>query len=437
MVGDSTRSGEPGKPVYPSNMRIELLSDVAQDGAVVYLLARLEAAASPERDRPPVNLALAIDRSSSMRGPRLRQAIRAAAELLSRLEPTDRLTIVGFDSSARTLFGPENMTPEAAASARRALAELDSGVGTNLAAAIRKGGEAITSGFVRGAVARLILLTDGQPSVGVTDASRLCRLVEKESERGVVTTTMGIGEGFEDELLAEMASRGRGGFHYLASPGDIPAAFGRELDGVFAIAATETQVKVLPHADVLSVDLLHRLPSRVLDDGLQIDVGEVAAGAPRQLLLKLVRNPLSGTRNLGTVMVTHKGPGGEAGDALLVGAELPPQVISDHARQVQDERLRLAVAAAVDAAWARRASGDSPQALETLARIRTRVLEAQKKREASPEVTDALLADMSAAAEAVQKSAAERDRLRRGMREQSHVTLLGRSVVSKLPREDD
>ena len=47
---------------------------------------------------------------------------------------------------------------------------------------------------------------------------------------------MGIGEGFDDELLGEIARRGRGGFYYLATPEAIPAAFGRELAGVFAIA---------------------------------------------------------------------------------------------------------------------------------------------------------------------------------------------------------
>lgn len=418
-------------------MRVELLADVGQQGAVVYVLARLIADADADDQRPPVNLAVAIDRSSSMRGPRLRQAVRAATELVSRLGPADRLTIFGFDASPRTIFGPEQVTGETRGEAIAALSGLDSGVGTNLAAAVRKGAEAITSGFVRGAVSRLILLTDGQPSVGITDASRLCRLVEKEYERGVTVTTMGIGEGFEDELLSEMARRGRGGFYYLATPAHIPAAFGRELDGVFAIAATDTQLKVVPHADVVSVDLLHRLPARVLEDALQIDIGEVASGAPRQVLLKIVRNPLSKARNLGTVAVTHKRTSGDNGDPHLIGLELPAENDPAISRQVQGERLRLAVAAAVDAAWARRASGDSDQALATLVKIRERVLEAVDRREAPGELLDALLADMAAAEEAVQKSAAERARLRRNMREQSHVTLVGRSVVSRLPVDED
>ena len=64
-------------------------------------------------------------------------------------------------------------------------------------------------------------------------------MVEKEYERGVTITTMGVGEGFEDELLSEMARRGRGGFHYLSNPSDIPAAFGRELDGAEGVHLLE------------------------------------------------------------------------------------------------------------------------------------------------------------------------------------------------------
>src|SRR5690606_33563962 len=102
----------------------------------------------------------------------------------------------------RTVFGPAHLTDEAKRALLTALAEIRTGVGTNLAAGIKKGSEAIRSGFVRGAVSRLVLLTDGQPSVGITDSTRLATLGEKEAARGVTITTMGLGEGFDDELLS-------------------------------------------------------------------------------------------------------------------------------------------------------------------------------------------------------------------------------------------
>ncbi|HWM85632.1 MAG TPA: VWA domain-containing protein [Kofleriaceae bacterium] len=420
-------------------MRLEVLAEVTDGGATVHLLARLEADASPADERPPINLALAIDRSSSMRGPRFAQAIRAASQVVQRLDARDRLTILAFDGSVRVVFGPERVTPEAAARLADLLGELDTGVGTNLAAAIKSGAERIRAGYVRGALSRLVLLTDGQPSVGLTDAEKLCSLVESEWENGVTVTAMGIGESFEDELLAEMARRGRGGFHYLATPADIPAAFGRELSGLFAIAATQAELKLVPHEHVTAIDLLHRLPSRPLDDGLVVEVGEVASGAPRLVLFRIARDPSSESRHLVTARLTYRTPDGRPGDASILGVELPRLPLGEASRLVTLERFRLAVAAAVDQAWARRAAGDRERALGGLREVEAQLLAARAQSTFAAEEVEPLLADLAAAADAVQRSAAEREKIKRRLRERSQVTLLGHSTLARLPpiRDED
>ncbi|WP_428261077.1 vWA domain-containing protein [Haliangium sp.] len=418
-------------------MRVELLTDVADAGMTVYLLVRLEAVASTAAQRPPVNLALAIDRSSSMRGPRIAHAVAAARRVVEQLDERDRLSIVTFDASARSLFGPANMTPEAKQRLDSALAGLRTGVGTNLAAGIKKGAEAVRSGYVRGAVARLVLLTDGQPSLGITDPSRLCALAEKEAGRGVSLTTMGLGEGFDDELLAELAHSGRGGFHYLASAADIPGAFGRELAGVFAIAATQTELGLRPAEHVAAAELVHRLPSRPMDDGLVVELGELAAASPRQVLFRLTRMPDSDDPRCGTLTVTYRTPDGNPGDAHLIGIDAPTEANEDHRRAITLERTRLAVASAVDTAWARRASGDSMRALAALGEIKAEVLQLEQSGEADGPALAELMADIAEAEGAVVKSSAERERARRSMRERSHITLLGQSAARPLPPPDD
>jgi Ca-activated chloride channel family protein len=420
-------------------MRLEVLAEVTEPGATVHLLARLEADAEPARPRPPVNLALVVDRSSSMRGPRFAQAIRAASQVVQRLEPRDRLTVVAFDAGVEVVFGPERVTREAGQKLVHALQALETGVGTNLAAAIKTGAERIRAGYVRDALTRLVLLTDGQPSVGITDAERLCALVEAEWQSGVTLTAMGLGEGFEDELLAEMARRGRGGFHYLAAAGDIPAAFGRELAGLFAIAATQVELKLVPHEDVTAIDLMHRLPARPVDDGLVVEVGEVASGAPRQVLFRITRNPASGSRHLVTARLTYRTADGRPGDASILGIELPRLPLAGAAREVMLERFRLAVATAVDQAWARRASGDRDRSLAGVREVETQLMAARSQASLPAEDLEPLLADLAAAAEAVQRSAVEREKIRRRLRERSHVTLLGHSTAARVPpgREDD
>lgn len=409
------------------------MADVADGGLSVYLLVRLEAEAVASTERNPVNLALVIDRSSSMRGPRLAQAVRAATEVVGKLDDRDRLTVIAFDGGARIVFGPDRVTDASRAQLIRALAELDTGAGTNLAAALRKGADALKAGYVRGAVSRLVVLTDGQPSVGVTDSEKLFALAENECKLGVTITTMGIGEGFEDELLAEIARRGRGGFYYLASPADIPAAFGRELAGVFAIAATQTELKFVPNDDIRAVDLLHRVPSRPGEEGLTVEVGEVASGAPRQLLFRLSRRSTATSTHCGTLRLTWRRADGKPGDGHIVGVELPRLPLGEERQQVMLERLRVAVATSVDLAWARRASGDSGLALAGLSEIKRQVLEAQQNGAAPRAELDDLIDDLDTATEAVQSGAAERERLRRSLRERSQVTLLGQSAAGRYP----
>jgi Ca-activated chloride channel homolog len=418
-------------------MRVRVLTDVTDAGGTVYALVRLEAGPQTVATRPPVNLALVIDRSSSMRGPRITQALEASRQLVERLGPTDRLSVVTFDAAARTIFGPEATGDAARARALDALAGVRTGVGTNLAGGIRAGAEAIASGFVRGAMSRLILLTDGQPSVGVTSSERLGALVEKETARGATITAMGVGVGFDDELLSELARRGRGGFYYLASAADIPAAFGRELEGVFAIAARDIQLKLVPGDEVGAAEVLHRLDSRPLDDGLLVEVGEVAAGAPRQILFKLSRTPGAAGRRCATLAVSWHNVDGSAGEGHIVGVELPATPLSAHAREVLLERLRLEVARAVDAAWARRASSDARQALEVVHEVKQMVMSARDDDRADPEALGDLLAELAEAEGAVARSPAERERMRRAMRERSHITLLGQSTIRPLPEPDD
>jgi Ca-activated chloride channel family protein len=292
---------------------------------------------------------------------------------------------------------------------------------------------------VREAIARVILLTDGLPSVGVRAVDKLGAIAEAEAARGVTTTTMGIGEAFDDDLLGEISRRGKGGFYYLANPESIPAAFGRELEGVFSIAGTQVELKIVLEEQVTSCEVLHRLTTRHAADGLVVEVGEIALGAPRQVLVKMQRqSPTSAekSRLLAKLAVTYKDGRGHDG-AHLVRVESP--VIGAGRPEVAEvalERLRLASAVAVDEAWARRASGHREQAIAALAEVRSAVAGARDRGLAPRPLLDEIANEIVEAEEAIAGAAREAERYRRAARERSHVTLLGQSVVRPLPEDE-
>ncbi len=447
-------------------MRIDLFTASLEDPRVVYSLIRLTAEPAgtatgetpyrvpgrgPEAVRRPVNLALVIDRSSSMRGPRLAQAVLAVRRVVERLDERDRLTVVTFDAAVRVLSPPGPVTAETRRRLYQELERLETGAGTNLAAGWRKGCELVAAAYVREAVARVILLTDGLPSVGIRDAEKLGVIAEAEASRGVSTTTMGIGEAFDDELLGEIARRGQGGFYFLATPEAIPAAFGRELAGVFSIAATRVELKIVLEENVASCEVLHRLTTRAApdgQDGLIVEMGEVAIGAPRQVLVKIIRPELEvdtqygreTTRLLAKVALTYRDDSGhECAHLARLGVTSGPNPVQQSEQMKEElaevalERLRLASAVAVDEAWARRASGHREQAIAALADVRSAIAGARDRGLAPRHLLDQISAEVLGAEEAIAGAAREAERYRRAARERSHVTLLGQSAVRPLP----
>src|SRR5262249_48988431 len=134
-------------------MRLDLFCASLEDPRVVYALLRMTAdpaaqvasvgpGGTPYREglfverpptRRPVNMVLVLDRSSSMRGPRLAQAILAVRRVLERLDERDRLGVVTFDAGVRVLLPPGPVTDEARRRLNAELEKLDTGAGTNLA----------------------------------------------------------------------------------------------------------------------------------------------------------------------------------------------------------------------------------------------------------------------------------------------------------------
>jgi Ca-activated chloride channel homolog len=155
----------------------------------------------------PVSLALVIDTSGSMRGEKLQQAQDAARRLVAQLHEGDELAMVSFGESARTL----SRQPMSAAGRAAALAFIDgleANGGTNLHDGLTAGARALVE--ARGSQ-RLVLVSDGRPTVGLTVSQQLAGAVSVIHERGVTVTAIGVGDDFDSALMQSLAQQG-GGF---------------------------------------------------------------------------------------------------------------------------------------------------------------------------------------------------------------------------------
>ncbi len=233
-------------------------------------------------ERPALHLALVIDRSGSMGGGKLEAAKQAAGFLVDHLGPDDSLALVAFDDQVSLL------APAAAPDRERLGAVIESihrGGTTNLSGGWLKGAEElrrVTSDGQR----RILLLTDGQANVGVTDPGRLTGMAQGIRGERISTTTIGFGRDFDEVLLTAMADAGGGNGYFAEGPDDAPGIFTEEFEGLATVAAQNVSVEIAPISDVQFIGVLNEYPMVPLPTGVQIELGDFYGGEVRRVVFE-------------------------------------------------------------------------------------------------------------------------------------------------------
>src|SRR6185312_7948555 len=133
-----------------------------------------------------------------------------------RLRPQDRVSIVAYAGSVGTVLPATPGTNKDAI--RAALGALDAGGSTNGGAGIVAAYKLARDTYIAGGINRVILCTDGDWNVGVTDQGSLTRMIEGERDRGVFLTVLGFGMGnLKDATMEKLADRGNGNYAYIDS----------------------------------------------------------------------------------------------------------------------------------------------------------------------------------------------------------------------------
>ena len=192
------------------------------------VLVRLRPQPDPSQVRTPVSLAIVIDRSSSMSGGKLRAALDCTRELVGRLHDDDEVSIITYDTEVDVLL-PLTSVEIVRGVINRVLASVREGGNTNLHGGWLAGAEQIARRTSANRICRVMLLSDGQANTGLTSVSRICAQVSQLARSGVTTSTVGIGLGFNEELMTEMATAGQGTAMYGVRAADLIEPFEAEL----------------------------------------------------------------------------------------------------------------------------------------------------------------------------------------------------------------
>jgi Ca-activated chloride channel homolog len=318
--------------------RPALLAD--HDNALeVLLLAKAPPAPESQRARSPLNLALVLDRSGSMEGRPLTEAKRCAAMIIDALGAGDRASLVVYDTVVNVLVAPRPVDDQEVF--RRALAEVGSRGSTDLHAGWLTGAEQAAGGQSAQVLSRVLLLSDGQANRGITAIPAISRQCAQMAEAGVTTSTYGLGEGFNEELMTAMARAGQGNAYYGQTADDLADPFREELDLMSALCARGLRLSLAPAAGV-RVEVLNQYRT---EDGGRVLLPDLAYGGEAWALLSLtVPNAVleaggSGDLHLLTASLAYTTLDGERRHAEPVHLRLPRQPAAVFAAIAQNERV--------------------------------------------------------------------------------------------------
>lgn len=346
------------------------------------LLVRIHPAPAPAGTgrRPPLNLSFVLDRSGSMTGRPLEMARRATQVALRLLQPQDRVSVVTFDQQVETLIAPQFVTePEALC---RTVETITSGGMTALHAGWLEGAMQTAQHLDPEALNRVLLLSDGEANRGERQPDVIAGHVRGLTDRGVTTSTIGLGRSYDETLLQAMADAGDGNYEHIEDEEALPAFFTAELQGLTRTTGHTVSVGVEPNPALGSLrqDVLNDLPRNSLG---RWQLPNLIDGRPLDVVLTLhvpalAPSPTAGVTRIRFAWTDRQGHRHRLREQLnlpVVDQGVYAQLQGDPRVKLAAEQLRAARVREEAVAYA--SAGDVGMSRELLSRERRRLLASQ------------------------------------------------------------
>ncbi|WP_231638906.1 vWA domain-containing protein [Aurantiacibacter marinus] len=316
----------------------------------------------PRSERPAANLVFLLDVSGSMNAPdKLPLVQTAMRQLAGELQDQDRVSIVVYAGAAGMVLEPTNDAREIS----RAIDSLSAGGSTAGGAGIELAYDIARGSFIEDGVNRVILATDGDFNVGISDRDALIELIEQQRDSGVTLTTLGFGTGnLNDAMMEQIANHGNGNYAYIDSAMEAKKVLSEEMGSTLFTIAHDVKIQVEFNPALVSQYRLIGYENRALReedfDNDAVDAGEIGAGHQVTALYEIVpagttgwirprryadqpKIPQNRTDEMAFVQLRYKLPGEDT--SRLIERPLPVRLLTGAGRARGDMAFASAVAA--------------------------------------------------------------------------------------------
>ena len=263
---------------------------------MLYLLLDIRPQQGLTTAHQPLNLALIIDRSTSMRGARIENVKLAALDLVNSLQPQDRLALISFSDRAEVLMPSTEVRNKV--TFRSAISRLVPGGGTEIYQGLLAGLQEVRRHCTDSYISHVILFTDGR-----TYGDELQALAEarRAGAQNIGLSALGIGEDWNDVFLDDLARGGNGISAYISSPSQVQKILRERIDELSTIVARGLRLKLTWDSSVRLRSISRVAPYlEMLDisDGEPLFLGDLN-GEPLIVLLELaVQQSQTGERHI-------------------------------------------------------------------------------------------------------------------------------------------
>ena len=263
---------------------------------------------------PPANLVFLVDVSGSMESADKLPLLRSSLKLLvDQMRPVDRISLVTYAGSTQVVLPPTSGADKGTIKA--AIDGLRAGGGTAGASGIELAYRAAQQSFIDGGINRILLATDGDFNVGVSDTAELKKMVEAKRRTGISLSTLGFGTGnYNEALMEQIADVGDGAYSYVDNLMEGHKVLVSEMSSTLATIAKDVKVQIEFNPALVQeyrqIGYENRQLRREDFHNDQVDAGDIGAGHTVTALYELT---LTGAR--GAIDPLRYGAATTAGDA--------------------------------------------------------------------------------------------------------------------------
>ncbi len=287
-------------------------------------------------DRPPLNLVFLIDTSGSMNSrDKLPLLIQSFNLMLSQLRPEDEIAIVTYAGSAGMVLEPTKVSDKSRISA--ALSHLSAGGSTAGQQGLQQAYSVVESMAKDGEIGRIILATDGDFNVGISNPDALKDFIAKKRDTGTYLSVLGFGRGnLDDATMQALAQNGNGQAAYIDTLSEAQKVLVDQLGGALFPIANDVKIQVEFNPTQIAEYRLIGYETRALAredfNNDAVDAGEIGAGHTVTAIYEITpvgsdavlndalryqtTDAIEGSKELGFLKLRYKTPGADTSQLL-------------------------------------------------------------------------------------------------------------------------